>query len=61
LIVNVITPDNLDKKFDELRKLMFGDLKFKTEEGYDAAKDTLTAELNEDNMNLVVETIFRKA
>lgn len=27
LIVNVITPDNLDKKFEELRKIIFGDLK----------------------------------
>lgn len=25
LILNVIAPDNFDKKFDELRKIMFGD------------------------------------
>lgn len=40
---------------------MFGDLKASNEEGYDPAKDLLTEALNEDNMNLVVETIFRKA
>lgn len=62
LIVNVITPENFDKKFEELRKVMFGDLKAKDEPGYDETRDLLSAEqLNEENMNLVVETIFRKA
>lgn len=41
--------------------MMFGDLKFKGEEGFDQNKDVLTQDLNEENMNLVVETIFRKA
>jgi hypothetical protein len=40
---------------------MFGDLKAKDEEGYDPTKDLLTEALNEDNMSIVVETIFRKA
>jgi hypothetical protein len=62
LIVNVLTPDNMDKKFAELRELIFGDLKFKDEEGYDPNKHALLAgQLNEDNMNITVETIFRKA
>jgi len=61
LIVNVITPDNLDKKFEELRKLMFGVRKTKDEEGYDEVNDKLEESVNEDNMKLVVETIFRKA
>jgi hypothetical protein len=34
LICNVIAPDNFDKKFDELRQLMFEDMKHKDEEGY---------------------------
>ena len=34
LICNIIAPDNFDKKFDELRQLMFEDLKHKDEEGY---------------------------
>lgn len=63
LIVNVITPDNFEKKFEELRGYMFGELKTQNEEGYD--KDlhpTLTDEnLSEENLQMVVETIFRKA
>ena len=34
LIINIITPDNLDKKFLELRGFMFGELKKPDEEGY---------------------------
>ncbi len=57
-----MTPDNLDKKFAELRQHIFGDLKLKDEEGYDAKNpQLLTEKLNEDNMNITVETIFRKA
>lgn len=41
---------------------MFGDLKIKEEEGYNPEVDkVLTGNLNEDNMNIIVETIFRKA
>jgi hypothetical protein len=63
LIVNLILPDNFDKKFEELRGYTFGDLKTPNEAGYD--KDlhpTLTDEnLSEENLQIVVETIFRKA
>lgn len=61
MIVNVITPDNFEKKFEELRKLMFGERKTKEEEGYDEANDKLNEQVNEENMKVVVETIFRKA
>jgi hypothetical protein len=41
---------------------MFEDLKFEGEAGYDPEKDTkLTETLNEDNMAIIVQTIFRKA
>lgn len=59
--MNVITPDNLEKKFEELRKLMFGERKTKEEIGYDESTDQLKEQINEDNMKVVVETIFRKA
>ena len=35
LIVNLLAPDNLEKKFGELRGIMFGSLKLPDEEGYD--------------------------
>lgn len=41
---------------------MFGDLKAPGEEGFDPATDVpMTENLNEENMRIVVETIFRKA
>lgn len=62
MICNVITPDNYDKKFAELRYFMFGDLKGPTDEGFDPAKDIpMTENLNPENMNTIVSTIFRKA
>ena len=39
---------------------MFGDLKTKDEEGYDAEYAS-KVQLNEENMNIIVDTIFRKA
>lgn len=61
-IVNLILPDNFDKKFAELRSLMFPGLKIPGEEGYDPTKDIITeSSLNQENLNIVVETIFRKA
>ena len=58
----MITPDNYDKKFLELRSVMFGDLKTPDEAGYDETKDApMTENLNEENMKQVVSTIFRKA
>ena len=57
-----MTPDNFEKKFLELRQLMFGDLKHAGEEGYDPEiHKPLTLQLSDDNMNIIVETIFRKA
>ena len=62
LIVNVITPDNLEKKFVELRGFMFGERRLQTEEGYNPETDMLTeGSLSDENMNIIVETIFRKA
>ena len=61
LIINQITPDNLEKKFAELRQIMFANLKHQGEEGYDQSADKLTESLNEENMEVVVQTIFRKA
>ena len=63
LIVNVILPENFDKKFEELRGYTFGDLKTPNETGYDKElHPTLTDEnLSEENLQIVVETILRKA
>jgi hypothetical protein len=33
--VNLITPDNFEKKFEELRIFMFGEYKLPTEEGFE--------------------------
>lgn len=38
LICNQITPDNFDKKFDELRLFLFGDLKYSGEAGFEKSK-----------------------
>ena len=47
----MITPDNYDKKFKELRSVMFGDLKTPDEAGYDEVKDApMTENLNAENM-----------
>lgn len=58
----MIAPDNFEKKFDELRQVMFEGLKYPGEEGYDpAVHKPLSSNLNQDNMNTVVQTVFRKA
>lgn len=58
----MITPDNYDKKFEELRVFMFGDHKLPEEEGYNESEDTLTEDkVNNENLQIIVETIFRKA
>ena len=47
----MITPDKYDKKFKELRSVMFGDLKTPDEAGYDEVKDApMTENLNAENM-----------
>jgi hypothetical protein len=41
---------------------MFGELMMPNEEGYDPEKDApMTENLNADNMNMIVQTVFRKA
>lgn len=58
----MITPDNFDKKLEELRVFMFGDHKLPEEEGYNESEDTLTEDkVNNANLQIIVETIFRKA
>ena len=62
MICNVITPDNFDKKFLELRSHLFGDLRLRQESGFKPEVDTLNdSMLNQDNLNLIVERIFNKA
>ena len=58
LILNVITPDNYEKKFKELRSFLFMDLKTKEEcEDDDEKYDEDTA-LGDDNMRTdILETI----
>lgn len=58
----MIAPDNFEKKFDELRQVMFEDMKYAGEEGYDPNVHTpLSTNLNKENMTTVVQTVFRKA
>lgn len=62
LIVNLLTPDNLDKKFGELRGYMFGSLKLPEEEGYDKEMDIMAENgMNDENLRIVVSQIFKKA
>ena len=66
LICNVITPDNFEKKFGELRQHLFGDLKHRHEPGFDPSmpvyRDSEDGNNEQDNnMKLIVERIFNKA
>ena len=67
LIMNVISPDNFDKKLNELRGFMFEGFKTKEEcEDEDIEYVLAEHQLHEENLNLkmlemVVENIFRKA
>ena len=62
LIVNLLTPDNLDQKFRELRGYMFGSLKQPEEEGYDKEIDIMAENgMNDENLKIVVSQIFKKA
>lgn len=62
LIINVITPDNLEKKFVELREHMFGPIKAPGEEGYNAEVDKFerTPEMTV-KLEAIVERIYNKA
>lgn len=62
--MNIITPDNFDKKFSELRGFLFPGLKTKVEaeDDYDPAEHKLIDDIVRiDIMNTIVENIFRKA
>jgi hypothetical protein len=63
LILNVITPDNYEKKFTELRFFLFGDLKSRDEMGtmYDESTKLVFESMNMEILTAVVENIFRKA
>jgi len=66
LNLNVITPDNFEKKFKELRQHLFPDLKSKDEadlegEDWDETKKLTDENINIDILTLIVENIFRKA
>lgn len=52
LICNLITPDNFEKKFQELREHVFGDIKMQSEKGYTAAQGILTEKLNQQSMKI---------
>ena len=66
LILNVITPENFEKKFRELRQFQFDGLKTREEcqdEGIDYSEEfKLTAEkVRQDILETIVNNIFRKA
>ena len=59
LICNLITPDNFEKKFLELREHVFGDIKMLSEKGYSADQGILTDKLNQASMTIFGKSIFR--
>jgi len=69
LILNVIAPDNYNKKFSELREYLFGDKKSEnefftegTEESYNRDLHALKDEdIDSDLLETIVQNIFRKA
>ena len=68
MIINVISPDNIDKKVKELRGYLFGD-QYKTEDecfqegiGYDPKLHTLKPEyMNHEMIDVIMLNIFSKA
>jgi len=67
LILNVIAPDNYDKKFGELRSYLFGELKSREEcmaEGIDFDEEEHKLqenEINRDVLEVIVRNTFKKA
>lgn len=67
LILNLLSPDNFEKKINELREIVFPGLRTKTEcfeEEVEYSEDThlLTDDnLDEDILQIVVTGIFKKA
>ena len=58
LNLNQITPDNLGRKFAELRLLLISDRKINGEDDFVADP---SFEIEEEKLKIVVATIFRKA
>lgn len=66
LILNVITPENYDKKFTELRGFLFGNRKTEEEcredgEKYDESQKLTDDTIRKDILRIIVQNIFRKA
>lgn len=62
LNLNQITPDNYNKKYSELRTLLIGDRAVLGEKDFDAdAVDVAEFMIDEEKLDTVVSTIFRKA
>ena len=57
-LTNLITPDNFDKIFAELREIMFGSARYQGEKNYKAGEDY---KANDEILKLVMESIFTKA
>lgn len=66
LILNVITPENYDKKFSELRGFLFGNRKTEEEcredgEKYDESQKLTDETIRKEILRIIVQNIFRKA
>ena len=62
LIVNLLTPDNLDQKFRELRGYMYRGLMLPDDKGYDKEIDIMAENgMNDENLKIVASQIFKKA
>ena len=60
LWLNQITPDNFAKKSGDLRELLIGNAKLLNEEGFNI-EEAKNLKINEQKLDIVVETILRKA
>ena len=60
LWLNQITPDNFAKKSGQLRELLISNAKLLNEEGF-SNEEAKNLKINEEKLDIVVETIFRKA
>ena len=60
LWLNQITPDNYAKKSGELRELLIGNANLLNEEGFNI-EEAKNLKINEQKLDIVVETILRKA
>ena len=53
--------DNYDKKIGELRKMLIGDAKLLSEVNNDETKIDKNFKIDDENLKITVDTIFRKA